>query len=121
MKTLLQIENKIKELYGQRNPKYPSKGGFILSNGMLFATTNHAAFCKSVDSTLTQVIKLGVCRFFSRTGIGGGVAAFEYRKTRITNEQKETIRKILKRENFYTVVTEKETVERFRPIRSIKF
>jgi hypothetical protein len=121
MKTLPQIENKIKELYGQRKPEYTPKGGFILSNGMLFATTNHAAFCKSVDCTLTQAIKLGVCRFFSRTGIGGNVAAFEYRKTRITTQQKTMIRKILRSANFYTVVTEKETVERFRPIRTIKF
>lgn len=113
------LERNIKELYGQRNPKYLPKGGFILSNGMLFATTNHAAFMQSVDCTLSKSIKLGVCRFFSRSGLGGNVAAFEYRN--ITDKQKSTIKKILKQENFFSVITEKETIERMRPIRTINF
>ena len=113
------LEAKIKELYGQRNPKYLPKGGFILSNGMLFAVNNHEAFMKSVDCTLSKALKLGVCRFFSRSGIAGKVAAFEYKN--LTIEQKITIKKILRNEDFFSVITEKETLERFRPIRSIKF
>ena len=113
------LEKNIKERYGQRNPKYLPKGGFILSDGTLFATTHHEVFMKLVDCTLKQSIRLGVCRFFSRSGLGGKVAAFEYRK--ITDSQKSTIKKILKNENFFSVITEKETIERFRPIRAINF
>jgi hypothetical protein len=113
------LEAKVRSKYGQRDPRYPPKGGFILSNGMLFAVNDHAAWLKSVDCKLRKALNLGICRFFSRHSMEGSVAAFEYKK--LTAEQKVTIKKILKAEDFFTVVTEAGSTTRFRPIRSFKF
>ena len=116
---LEKIEKKFKAQYRIANPKTPGSGGFILSGGAVVPTSNHAAACESIGYRLDVVLEAGLCRYMFRIGIQGNVAAFEYHL--LTPEQKITIRKILKNDDYYTVITEKTTIDRIRPIRSLSF
>jgi hypothetical protein len=115
---LSDIENKIYKRMNVEPPKLAGKGGFILSDGMFVSTSNHAGTCKSIGITLRSAIKSGLCRFFSRQGLGGNVAVFEYRK--LTDKQTTAIKSFLKYNEFHHVICGGETIEsQTRAIRSV--
>ncbi len=116
---LEKIEQKFKANYKLGNARESGSGGFILSDGSIIVTTNHAACCEKMGMKLADVLEAGICRYLFRVGQQGNVAAFEYHN--LTPEQKITIRKMLKTDDYYIVVTEKTVVDRIRPIRNIQF
>lgn len=116
---LERIEAKFKAQYRVANPRTPGSGGFILSDGAVVPTTDHNATCKTIGCKLAKVLENGICRYVFRVGQQGNVAAFEYHM--LTPEQKNTIRGMLKADDYFTVITEKTTIDRQRPIRSLNF
>lgn len=116
---LERIEAKFKAKYRVANPRTPGSGGFILSDGAVVPTTNHASACDNIGCKLDAVLEVGLCRYMFRVGQQGNVAAFEYHT--LTPEQKNAIRGMLKADDYFTVVTEKTTIDRQRPIRSLTF
>ena len=118
---LTKIEEKIvaKFVYPIVRIQDCGNAGFILSDGRIMKITNHAAVCKSVGLKLSEVIQSGVCRFMFHKGKEGQIAAFEY--CSLTIQQRSTISLLLRADDYYVVVTTKNTVSRFRPIRSISF
>ncbi len=116
---LEKIEKKFKASYKLNNACECGSSGFILSDGSVIATTDHNAACKTIGCKLSRVLEAGVCRFMFRIGQQGNIAAFEYHV--LTPEQKNAIRKMLKVDNYYTVVTTKTTTNSFRPVRNLNF
>ncbi len=116
---LEKIEKKFKSNYQLSNARECGSGGFILTDGSVIATTNHAASCERIGCKLDKVLEAGVCRFMFRIGQQGNVAAFEYYV--LTPEQKVTVRKMLKADDYYMVVTTKTTINSFRPVRNLNF
>ncbi len=116
---LEKVEQKFKANYKFSNARESGSGGFILSDGSVIVTTNHAACCEKMGMKLANVLEIGICRYASHLAFSGNVIAFEY--SVLTMKQKNTIRKILKTDDFYTVVTTKTTTNRNCPIRSIQF
>lgn len=116
---LERIEAKFKANYKLNNACECGSSGFILSDGSVIKTTDHNAACKTIGCKLSKVLEEGICRFMFRIGQQGNIAAFEYHT--LTPEQKNTIRKILKSDDYYTVITEKTVIDKMRPIRSIQF
>ena len=116
---LTKIEKKMVAKYIVSNVQDCGSAGFILSNGAIINTTFHAAACKAIGHKLSTVIRSGVCRFMFHTGREGKIAAFEY--TNLTVQQRSTISLLLRANNYFTVITTKNTASKFRPIRSIKF
>ena len=113
------IEKKFKASYKLNNACECGSSGFILSDGSVIATTDHNAACKTIGCKLSKVLEVGVCRFLFRIGQQGNVAVFEYRN--LTPEQKIIIRKMLKNDDYFTVITEKTTTNSFRPVRNLNF
>ncbi len=116
---LEKIEQKFKANYKFSNARESGSGGFILSNGSIMPTTNHERTCENMGYKLAEVLEAGLCRYLFRVGQQGNVAAFEYHN--LTPEQKITMRKMLKTDDYYTVITEKTVIDRIRPIRNIQF
>lgn len=116
---LEKIENKFRASYKLNNACECGSSGFILSDGSVIVTTDHNAACKTIGCKLSRVLEAGICRFMFRIGQQGNIAAFEYHV--LTPEQEITIRKMLKVDDYYCVVTTKMTTNRDRPIRSISF
>ena len=119
---LSEVEKKLYNRTTPHHPKEAGKSGFILSDGMFVSCTNHAALCKSIGTSLSSALRLGLCRFFSRSGLGGNVAAFEF--STLTDKQKTAIKSLLKYNDFHFVIVQgddvKDTIERLsRPVRSI--
>ncbi len=118
---LAEVEKKLYKRCNPQHPKEAGKGGFILSDGMFVTTTHHEALCESIGTSLTSVIRLGLCRFFSRSGYDGNVAAFEF--STLTDAQKLAIKALLKHNDFYSVIVVgdgvNDTMERSRPIRAV--
>ncbi|KKL17709.1 hypothetical protein LCGC14_2482890, partial [marine sediment metagenome] len=104
---LEKIEKKFRAGFRLGTPRECGSSGFILSDGSVIATTDHNAACKTIGCKLSKVLEVGVCRFLFRIGQQGNVAVFEYRN--LTPEQKIIIRKMLKNDDYFTVVTEKTT------------
>ena len=96
---------------------YCGSAGFILSDGRIINTSDHAAVCKAIGYTLSKVIQSGICRFMFHKGKEGQIAAFEY--CSLTIQQRCTISLLLRADNYFTIVTQKTTISRFRPIRSL--
>lgn len=117
--TLEKIEAKFRKNYNFGNARASGSSGFIMTDGSVCATTNHAKACECMGMKLADVLEAGVCRYLFHVSYSGSVAAFEYHL--LTPEQKTTIRKMLKTDDYFTVVTEKTTTDRQRPIRSIQF
>lgn len=113
------IEVKITKKYNPVNVRNHHSGGFILSDGMIVNASNHDGLCKSIGCSLQDAIQSGLCRFASHTGQQGKIIAFEYCK--LTVKQKVAIKIMLKLQDYFTVVTTKDTVSKFRPIRKITF
>ncbi len=116
---LERIEKKFRANYKFGNARESGSGGFILSDGFVMPTSNHEHTCKNIGMKLADVLEVGVCRYMFRVGQQGNVAAFEYYN--LTSEQKITIRKMLKNDDYFTVVTEKTTTNSFRPVRNLNF
>lgn len=117
---LEKIEKKIRSKYRTSSPKNANDRGFILSDGVIIPVMgNHAAMCKTIGTKLADILDVGVCRYLFTLRIQGMIAAFEY--TTLTPEQKNTMRTLLKVDDFYTVITTKTVIDRFHPIRSIQF
>ncbi len=116
---LEKIEKKFRANYQFSNARESGSGGFILSDGSVVATTNHAVCCERMGMKLADILEVGLCRYAFRVGQQGNVAAFEYYN--LTPGQKNAIRKMLKADDYYTVVTEKTTIDRIRPIRGLNF
>lgn len=116
---LEKIEKKFRTNYQFGNARDSGSGGFILSDGSVVATTNHLACCSRMGFKLANILEAGICRYMFHIGQQGNIAAFEYYI--LTPEQKTTIRKMLKVDDYYSVVTEKTTIDRMRPIRSLNF
>ncbi|KKN48394.1 hypothetical protein LCGC14_0653410 [marine sediment metagenome] len=116
---LEKIEKKFRANYQFSNARESGSGGFILSDGSVMPTPNHERTCKNMGTKLADVLEVGVCRYMFRIGQQGNVAAFEYHS--LTPEQKITIRKMLKNDDYFTVVTEKTTTNSFRPVRNLNF
>ncbi len=113
------IEKKMTTKYMVSNVQDCGSAGFILSDGAIINTTDHAATCKTIGHSLKAVIQSGICRFMFHEGREGKIAAFEY--CSLTVQQRCTISLLLRADDYYVVVTTKNTVSKFRPIRSIKF
>lgn len=118
---LSKIEKKMLAKYQPANAQNAGSGGFILSDGSIVPTLHHAMLCRTIRLRLSIVIQAGICRFMLHKGKEDGVAAFEYADTKLTTKQKTTIRRLLRANDYYTVITIKNTVSKFRPIRNIKF
>ncbi len=116
---LEKTEKKFRANYQFGNARESGSGGFILSDGSIVVTTNHAACCERMGMKLADILEVGLCRYMFRVGQQGNVAVFEYYN--LTPKQKNTIHKMLKANDYYIVVTEKMTVNRNRPIRGLNF
>ncbi len=119
---LSEVEKKLYKRCNPQHPKLAGKGGFILSDGLFVSCTDHAALCRSIGTTLKSVLRLGLVRFFSRSGLGGNVAAFEF--STLTDAQKRAIKNLLKYNDFHSVIVQgdgvNDTIEHLsRPVRSI--
>ena len=116
---LAEVEKKLYKRCTPQHPKSVGKGGFILSDGKFVSCTDHAALCRSIGTTLKSVLRVGLCRFFSRSGLGGNVAVFEFRKA-LTDAQKMAVKSLLKHNVYHYIICGDETIEsQTRPIRSI--
>ena len=116
---LEKIEKKFRAKFRLGTPRECGNSGFILSDGSVMPILGHERACESVDHKLVEILEAGMCRYMFRVGQQGNVAVFEYYV--LTPEQKNAIRGILKADDYYTVVTEKTTIDRQRPIRSLNF
>ena len=118
---LEKIEKKLKASYKSSNAHESGSGGFILSDGLVIPLGHgrHEVTCNGMGTKLANVLKAGICRYMFRIGQQGNVAAFEYHN--LTPEQKITIRKMLKNDDYFTVITEKTTTNSFRPVRNLNF
>ncbi len=116
---LEKIERKFKAQYRVANAKTPGSGGFILTDGSIIVTTNHMKACEVIGCDLGNVLEVGLCRYASHPSAGGNVIALEY--TALTMKQKDSVRKILKADDYFKIVTKKTTIDRNHPIRSLNF
>lgn len=116
---LEKIEKKFRSNYQFGSARDSGSGGFILSDGSVVATTDHTSCCKRLGFKLADILEAGICRYMFRIGQQGNVAAFEY--STLTPEQKTTIRKMLKVDDYYCVITTKMVTNSFRPVRNLNF
>ncbi len=118
---LEKIKKKFRANYKSGSARESGNGGFILSDGLVIPLGHgrHEVACNGIGTKLADVLKAGICRYMFRIGQQGNVAAFEYYS--LTPEQKITIRKMLKNDDYFTVITEKTTTNSFRPVRNLNF
>ena len=116
---LEKIEKKFRANFRLGTPRDCGHSGFILSDGSVMPILGHERACQDLGCKLAEILEAGMCRYMFRVGQQGNVAAFEYHT--LTPEQKIAIRGMLKADDYYTVVTEKTTIDRVRPIRSLNF
>ncbi len=113
------IEKKFRAQYRVANAKAPGSSGFILTDGSIIVITNHMKACELIGCNLGNALEAGLCRYASHPSAGGNVIALEY--TTLTMEQKDSVRKILKADDYFKVITKKTTIDNNRPIRSLNF
>jgi len=116
---LEKIEKKFRASFRLGTPRECGNSGFILSDGSVIPIMGHERACNEIGCKLAKVLEVGVCRYMFRADRQGNIAVFHYYI--LTPEQKNTIRGMLKADDYFTVVTEKTTIDRMRPIRSLNF
>jgi len=117
---VIKIEKVLKSTLRLGTPRESGSGGFILSDGSVIPSTDHQASCKRAKLSLKKVLRAGVCRYMFYTGPQGNIAAFEF-TGHLTNKQKNAIHRTLRANDYYTVVTTKTVINRFRPVRTLPF
>ncbi len=119
MMNLEKIEKKFRANFRLGTPRECGNSGFILSDGSVMPILGHERACESLGYKLSEVLEAGLCRFLFRVGQQGNIAVFDYYM--LTPKQKNSIRGMLKADDYFSVITTKITIDRMRPIRSLNF